>query len=297
VNMDSNFARNVVHIGLGKTMTTTLQNDIYPELLRILKLNRNNEIKKVDLAAQAVDDLAFDFKDLKKINGGLYSCESLYGWDPDFWLRGSEVVDYVFGKESTIIITLRDPKDLLRSVYQQSYAEGHFKSIDDFFDLEKCRSISKYRRSGECFCLENFSYEYLINIYRKKFKEVYVVPYEFIPSLNFLRDIYNLDDITHSILRDRFKKSKKNNSSYSNISMKLCNLKASLYKKINYTNQSSFEKEIWKKFLLNFIEPIFSNQSKRFELNIEHIFDINKSQVLYQNIVNKSKIDGFLAYK
>lgn len=223
----------VVHIGLGKTGTSSLQKYVYP----LLELNSNiiynfqEGISKIE----SLHELSYDrTKDVTKF-GELwkdwdtdnkkyfFSREGLSGWNPDDWERNCLMVKRIFGEKATILITLRDPESYLRSTYQQIIQEGIIKKPEEFFlndDLYQ-KTITKFNSGLGIFRMDKFILQNLVELYQKNFEEVFVVPIEEINSLRFLTKIFQLENKKHNELSYNLNKSPKINQSYSDIAMRL----------------------------------------------------------------------------
>ena len=119
----------IVHIGLGKTATTALQKRVFPELvkfglisaynpknlMRLLYLKRLTELTKEQEAELA--------KLVKANKDAVVSFEGLVDWNPDNWKRARDENLATFGKDATSLLTIREPRGYLTSVYQQVVAE------------------------------------------------------------------------------------------------------------------------------------------------------------------------------
>ena len=86
----------VVHIGLGKTGTTSLQKSVFPRIFD--NYNKKELLESLDiLLAQSFDLVKYNiFKDkFSSYKDVFISAESLVGWDPEQW---SEMLNRNFVK-------------------------------------------------------------------------------------------------------------------------------------------------------------------------------------------------------
>jgi hypothetical protein len=193
----------IVHIGLGKTATTALQKRVFPalvecgaistynpkNLMRLLYLNRLTKLsneQRVELATE-----------LKSNGGALISFEGLVDWNPDNWLQARDENLEIFGRNATILLTIRDPRSYLTSVYQQVVAEGHVVAAKDFFvPPELARLVAPATRRGvlETFNQQAFDLETLVELYREKFAKVIVVAMPRLGELSFIDAFCEIDD-------------------------------------------------------------------------------------------------------
>lgn len=220
----------VIHIGLGKTATTTLQRSIFPYLEEIGIIDSYNDpeltqtLRKsvaVGLSAEERNRFTVHMNELGSI---FISLESLVAWDPANWEKAANTNLDLFGSDATIIITIREPLSYLTSLYQQIVHQGNAKKPEDFFlrndEYQQLFSSNPVQRLS-CINIESFDLERLISLYKRNFSRVVIVPIEKIGEMRFLNSIYHLDNaITHK-LSHRFKNAQRHNISYSNLAMKI----------------------------------------------------------------------------
>lgn len=207
----------IIHVGLPKTATTSLQNNIYP-VLSALKGFSWYKDKNNPLYQEVRDHIArmrFDYS-IKKIrlnNKDFISDEGLCGWDPHFWEEFAEKNLKAFGKNTHIILTLRKPIDFLTSVYLQTcFHEGDVQEPEDFF--LKAKFYSERLETAK-FSIDEFSYKKLINHYTSRFEKVTVVKYEDINNLEFLKPIFSLTNNELRKLQEIFASHKIYNRAFS----------------------------------------------------------------------------------
>ena len=122
----------VVHIGLHKTGSTTLQEKIFKNIVKKYDLvsNLNNE----KLGHEILNNLArvennkSELNKIKKLtlNKGFISSESLSGprGNPAFYKFYRDFNYNLFGKDAHILIFIRKPSEYLSSIYLQNIHKG-----------------------------------------------------------------------------------------------------------------------------------------------------------------------------
>ena len=188
----------LLHIGLGKCGSTFLQREIFPVIAEGLKTNYinlyNNDFLKINKNEIKFHDLE-DIKDLEKNlpDKFIISNEDLFSKDWEF-SRIYRSFDYIknnFSNNTVILIVIRNPYDLLSSIYCQTIHEMNIINPENFFYYDKQK---KNIRVNNKFNLYNFDYDKIISLYKSYFKKVVVVKYENLQNLNFLKEIYDLND-------------------------------------------------------------------------------------------------------
>ena len=193
----------LLHIGLGKCGSTFLQREIFPRLEK--KLNTNYiKIKNCVLE---------NFKNYENLlpNDFIISNEHFFskGWEFSRIEKNFEYIKNNFSDDTVILIIIRNPYDLLNSIYCQSIHQMEIIKPDKFFYIDdKNMDI----RVNNRFNLYNFNFSKLISLYKSYFKKVVVVKYENLNNLDFLKNIFNLDD-------EYLQNLKKNSNKYYNKSI------------------------------------------------------------------------------
>ena len=180
----------LLHVGLGKCGSIFLKN-IFKEI------EKETNIKLINL---------FDFVDTKKThalqnitnlekslpNNFIISHRTLFskGWEFSQIYKSFELNKKNFSKNVTILIVIRNPYELLNSIYCQSIQVMNIIKPQDFFYIEDNDIIRKEGR----FNLFNFSYEKLISLYKSYFENVVVIKHEELNDLSFLKRIFNIND-------------------------------------------------------------------------------------------------------
>jgi hypothetical protein len=188
----------LLHIGLGKCASSFLQQEIFPELEK--KINTNYiDIYKNDFFNIKITEVKYsifeNFKNIENLlpNDFIISHEALFskGWEFSRIEKSFEHIRDNFSNDTVILIIIRNPYDLLNSIYCQSIHQMNVVKPDKYFYIDD-KEINI--RVNNRFNLHNFNYSKLISLYKSYFKKVVVVKYENFQNLNFLKDIFNLDD-------------------------------------------------------------------------------------------------------
>lgn len=209
----------IVHVGFGKTATTALQLSVLPQLADRLRLEYikidDGRIRCHASRLNLGKDVA---KPLDAPAGFIVSAEDLHSWDPHFWEEWADKNQQFFGGDSHVLITIREPRSYLTSVYlQMCLHEGNVQSANDLFLTGEL--YSPYIASAK-FAIDDFSYERIINLYKSRFDAVTVVKYESLTEMTFLNEFLALsaDELLHY---KKLLESEQVNRSYSQRTVKL----------------------------------------------------------------------------
>ena len=196
----------LLHVGLGKTATTSLQYSFFKELSRLKKIkyygpfeinnyfNRKRDFKYIHPYYKVKKKL----KGLQMTKYSIISYESLSGFffDPFNYEKCAKINQKIFGKKTHILLTIRKPSDFINSLYAQFIRENILKRPEDIFLMKKdyFQKIKKYEKNIRIayWSYEDLNFIKLINIYKNYFKKVTVIKYEsilnstFIKKLNFI---------------------------------------------------------------------------------------------------------------
>ena len=213
---------------MGKCGTTSLQNFIFPKLAKMKDLKYLSNINyllgdcySLGLTEKRLNNIKKILSNYKDI---LISCEGLVGENLNCWETRADDNLRLFGKEAKIIITLREPYGLMKSMYQQTIHMGNVKSPARYFlNNEEYNSIKKMHCESysSYFNVDTFDFEKLYEIYKRRFSNVVIVPMNSLKEMKFLKDLYKLDNYQLRILQDIYKDSPYLNISYSQLGMKL----------------------------------------------------------------------------
>lgn len=219
---------NIVHIGLGKTATTTLQKYVFPkavsktpyhfnapEVMNLLRKSGGltlSQAEKSELSSLLSNDMHF------------ISLENLVNWNPAFWRWSADKNLEFFGPDATILITLREPLDWMTSMYQQVIHEGNVRKASEFFvsagQYQALKALDSPAKI-EYFCSDFFDYRALVRLYRERFKCVKVVDMRQIGSMDFLEILLDLTAEEKRYLKTAFHSAPHENRSYSARAMSL----------------------------------------------------------------------------
>ena len=267
----------LLHLGLPKCASTFLQTEIFPEIAKKTNLNFINTNKLLNNHQQKLHELENEYDFEKKLpNNFIISNEEWFSWKWEF-SRLEKSFRYIkknFSKDTIILFIVRNPYDLLSSIYAQSFNEMIIKKPDKFFYIEKNETI---RKDGK-YNLHNFDYNFLISLYKSYFNKVIIIKYESLFDFLKLKEIFTLDDDFIDLLK------KKKIFSNKSISKKGINTILFLNHFFNVKKTQDFlEKYIKKKN--NFFYKIRSNIFKQFLLKkfftkkFDKIFFYKKYQI------------------
>jgi len=195
-------SRQIIHIGIHKTSSTFFQENIFPNVVGFNLLTRpytqhNHFFNKI----QYQDDTLFDIDAVKNYlkNQGyskqnlILSDESLSGKPLGYSYINRSMIAKRLKKlwpNATIIIFLRDQKDIIKSHYS-SYIKMPFgvKTFEDFLWIPSKNDMKKndntydqkslYYNSNDFYLhADNFKYSELIKLYKELFSDVKVFLYE-----------------------------------------------------------------------------------------------------------------------
>lgn len=277
-----------LHIGFGRTSTTTLQNLIFPNLVSMknidfvqgksfrLKYNLTSEEDTLLKYKEIIDEKNFSSKDLFISDEGLISLFS-ETWSPHNYHESFDIIKKNFDKSTEILITIRKPSDWLRSIFS-IFSKV---SIKDFFLLKKDFDIKNHTNTR--FLIENFNYEKVINLYSSYFDNVYVIKYENISSFKFMKCIFCLDDEQIIKLKNIYKMNKMK-SGYGYYGFKVNKFLTS--EKRNFFIKK-LSKIRGKKKIIDFLTSIFFLEKKINIINDYKDVDIKYLDKIYESIDEK----------
>ena len=253
----------IVHIGLGKTATTALQKRVFPELVKMGLVSAYNPMNVMRLLylkrlTELSPEQAKELATLLKANrDAVISFEGLVDWNPANWKTARDANLETFGKEATILITIREPRGYLTSVYQQVVAEGHVVSPKDFFVSEQLAALSSAAtRRGmlEVFDQQAFDLASLVALYREKFARVIVVAMPQLGSMKFLDAFCEISVADRELVQKNFNTLEPNNRSYSRLAMSLTFRRERLLQAFGLRSQSTHDFDV--RALEGFTKPI-----------------------------------------
>jgi len=220
-------ALKVVHIGLGKTATSSLQAHVFPRLAEMGMVRRYNPPPVMQALDGVVNgwlseaQAAADFADIDDV---LISNETLVEWDPAYWEEGSDRLLRLFGPDATIILTLREPDSYLRSLYQQMLHSGKIRTPQDaFLPANAYQAVRRFIRPGEleAINIDAFDLSQLINLYATRFRSVLLLPVETLGGMGFLGALWPVSEADRAALARAFAAAPRVNISYSRLAVRL----------------------------------------------------------------------------
>jgi hypothetical protein len=246
---------NLIHIGLGKTATTTMQEYVYPFICKIrpeIKFNDARLQKNIRIFHYCGgNDYLKISKEILANENCLISDESLCNWNPVFWEYSAVKNLEIFGPNAQIIITVRKTEEYLTSIYLQTLHEGNVKLPSSFFvSAEQAKILDGWtsRNSLSYFDVDSFNLIWLKKIYEERFKNVCLVPMHELQNLEFIARHYCLSDNELIKIKECFKNAPKKNISYSDIAVKLTLKREKIINKIGLKTNGSNDKA-WLIFL------------------------------------------------
>lgn len=218
----------IVHVGLGKTATTTLQKHVFPKIAE-----RNDYIfNDTRLRGLALKSTRFslskqeiaEFHEILSSADHLLSLESLVNWNPAHWEGAATRNLHLFGESAIILITVREPLSWMTSVYQQKIHEGNIIRPNHFFLPEEkycyAEQISNSSKL-EYFCPDYVDYDWLREIYASRFHTVKVVDTSQLAYMEFLDEIFGTEECLKQNLINSFHSAPRENRAYSASAMAL----------------------------------------------------------------------------
>ncbi|MDC0140895.1 hypothetical protein OAI62_00355 [Pelagibacteraceae bacterium] len=204
-----------IHIGLGKTGTTFLQNYIFEIISKyenLIYYNSNHPGSKLVRNHSIKLRTNEEISDIKLPDNVFVSDETLVSWDPQDWENFAAKNLIAFGSNCAIILTIREPRSFFNSLYSEICLQSSkVKSLDEFI---YCKKQIDLKRSPSSLNIYDFSYNKLINIYKKIFHKIIIIKYEDITNLAFIDKYFSKTSI--NILEEiQYTKTFKINKSYS----------------------------------------------------------------------------------
>lgn len=223
----------IVHIGLGKVASSTLQQIFFPEVVCSLP-----GVKRTYIGPDSRDQIHaiklfledhLNEQEKKEIideytkSPYLLSYEGLLSWNPEFWESSILKLKELVGSHVRIVLFVRKPEDYLRSVFQQAIAIGVNKSPELFFYEGAKPQLESSRYHNIAFNIGQFSYHRLVNLLYEHFEKVDVYSISALNNVVSLLQDFGVDDkeLANS-LSEKFE-TKRYNVSYNAFSMRILN--------------------------------------------------------------------------
>ena len=175
----------------------------------------------------------------------LISYESLVGWNPRLWEAAADTNLELFGKETTILVTVRDPIEYITSIYQQVVQEGRVISPEEFFRHSLSGGIAKTGFTPptlDYFDIGAFSYQRLAHLYQDRFERVHFLPVSELASMRWLETLFGVNKAVQDELATIFQASRRLNQSYSQFAMNLTFGREMLLKSVGLGSKSAHDR-------------------------------------------------------
>lgn len=218
--------RLIVHIGLGKTGTTTLQTHLFPELAK------NKGFLYNPKEFRAIASKKYNYSEQEKIelstlcdsSDVLISAENIVDWNPRNWASAANKALDLFGKNAIIVITVRDSHEYMCSRYCQLIQEGNIMSPEEFFvDSATYDALTPFLAPLSLirFDHQKFNLPYLKKLYQERFKNVYVLPLTRLSSLHPWKQLFDMSNAETTEFKNIIKTSPHENRSFSVLALRL----------------------------------------------------------------------------
>ncbi len=183
----------LLHLGLPKCGSTYLQKEIFPEISKKTNIELIDTNKVLNHKEKIFHDLENEHNLEKRLpESFIISNEEWFSkkWEFSRIEKSFQYIKKNFSKDTIIFFVVRNPYDLLNSIYAQSIHEMEINKPEEFFYLEKNEFIRKNRK----FNLYNFNYDFLISLYKSYFDRVIITRYENFKEFSYLEQIFSLDN-------------------------------------------------------------------------------------------------------
>ena len=249
---------NIIHIGLGKTGSTTLQENIFPKLSEKIGykywVSDENILDNVKVHYAKLVLKETNIKKIDIFSKFLISHEGLSGFnEPESVELFAENNLKAFGNDAHILITVREPLSYLKSIYFEFVLKKLIVcSPKDFFDV-----TNPYCN----FDIKKFSYDHLISEYKKRFKKVTIIKMEKYNDLNYLSKKLNIkENILSQVIGSKNDKIQIKNVSYHLNVYRVLLFLSFLFYPLKSLLRFSVLKKLLKKRLIHFINKKFSKK-------------------------------------
>lgn len=197
-----------IHIGMPKTASTFLQEEVFPNLNLIylneyyyfkeLKWNQivyesiRNIVEKQNYLLQ--DEQVKQFQEEmvqianeRQCNKFIFSSEELVGFYAQNFNNSLNVLENIrqyFGKNIKIILVIREQVSFLESLYRQSIKMGHWINIETFLNYQNGNFYAHKFEYKLNLDVENFDWFKMIEYYTKELKKnnLLFLPYEMLKN-------------------------------------------------------------------------------------------------------------------
>jgi len=198
----------LLHIGYPKSLSTTLQENIFPNISKIKNIDFINKkrtqnkyfnvIKSIKEKNLIKDKFKNDFK-----KNTILSYEGFVSFEQNYDKENAKLLFDFFENNVTLLIVVRKPSELHRSNFIHKIMELEYLSFEDY------KKNTDYKK---------FDIINNINEYLKYFNNIIVVKAESLLSdYTFYKELFNLsEEQFYDLIKDK----KKYNKSFSNLAIK-----------------------------------------------------------------------------
>jgi hypothetical protein len=276
-----------VHIGMGKTASTSIQRNFERQYLDPKKHQINNVLRRY------VDTLEYTNEDYGKLKGFLndnsinfFSSESLISWNPLEWEESIAKLRTLKTPDMRFIFIMRNPVDYVGSLYLQKLHEMCIVDEREYFLKDEEYELKKKFSAHfehKIFPIQQFKPSELVNLIYKEFPDTYFL------RLTSNQDIFSALKNILGISKNFSQVSQ--NLSFSNRSVKILRFMSGVLKKLNLKFITNVEKRYNKiddilcfnKNIINEINYVKNNNiiNKRSLRNINLRVILRKSDQLF----------------
>ena len=212
-------ARHILHVGLAKTGTTTLQRHAFPAISQLAGYSYNptelvERLTAFRLFRDPADRRAFEA--LKDRHAPVFvSDETLATWLPQHFEAAADELLDLWGPRTTILISLRDPIDFQASLYAGSFRAGAYISPQAFFvsdEQYRPRLAHDGHWMNDVFNVDRFDLRRLVQNYQQRFDRVSVLTLQSQFDLRELARVFGLGEDQRLTLADALARAPRLNS-------------------------------------------------------------------------------------
>lgn len=241
----------IIHIGLGKVASSSLQNEVFPVIVKCLSQYQcvtpeNDPDNLLTLIRRVLRNIASEAERIRIMNllaknNYFISYEGLISWNPYFWDESIVRLNNLFGANCQIIVVFRLYEGYLKSIYQQALATGMQLKPEEYFlsNVKKFRTEEMYENRS--FYLDYYNPDFLVSKLSSEFtsiKSYYLEDSEFLNKLfDGLKIDLGRDELRDVINNFNFKRK---NISYNRLSMNIVFIIMPIMKFLYVTDYTNF---------------------------------------------------------
>lgn len=300
--------RLLVHIGLPKAGSTSLQKTVLPILSK-----RQIIYNDAKLSLQCAENYykskfnfcnEYKFDLIERQDNGIpsfISSETLIGANAINHQYCATKASEFLPRDSEIIIILRKPKDWLRSYYTHFVAKNYFVPEPTDFFLDENRYSSFKHNFGNyndhAFAIDSLDFEGLVQTWRALYNKVTVIPL----SLLFSRDFFNAIDLEISdSVHNRILKHtrKRDNKSFNKTSLKLSRIRYKILREyFHYPSSASMHDQLLTEYYRTQLDYSFGLTQDEYMFFIKYLELTIREYPKNQDDLRTDKWFGFLTAK